>query len=203
MKIRSIILICLIATVILFVGYDYSRAESKTNKSCPKIGVVSIRKIFRDSKVSQKHSQVLKAEEDKVNAELNKLKKEIDAFEAALGTLKPNSSDYLKQERDVAQKRAGYQSQKKFYEKQLDLKDREWVKTFYKDILQITGEVAKEKGLDLVFERSEPDLTMSSATGLLMAMQTHKLLYSGGCSDITGEVMARLEEKDSKTESKM
>ena len=61
----------------------------------------------------------------------------------------------------------------------------------YKDILRITGEVAVEKGLDLVFESSEPDLSELSANELELVMGTHKLLYGGGCLDISDEVMTR------------
>ena len=52
-----------------------------------------------------------------------------------------------------------------------------------------------------MFERSEPDLSEVSATGLLMTMQTHKLLYSDGCIDITEEVMARLDKEGSKVKN--
>ena len=51
----------------------------------------------------------------------------------------------------------------------------------------------KEKGLDLVFENSEPELSALNANELELIMGTHKLLYSGGCLDITDEVMTRLD----------
>lgn len=64
----------------------------------------------------------------------------------------------------------------------------------------MTGEVAKEKGLELVFERSEPDFSMVSAAELLLTIQTHKLLYADadGCADITEQVRARLDQEKSK-----
>ena len=201
MKVRTAVLSCLIGAVILSIGYDYSQADEKTEKPFLKVGVVSVRKIFGDCKRSERHGGELKLEENRVNAELKKLEKEIEAAEAGLETLKRESSDYLELERDVAQKRAGYKWQKAFYEDLLELKDRQWLKGFYKDILRITGEVAAEKGFDLVFERSEPDLSMVSTAGLLVTLQTHKLLYSAGCIDITDEVMTRLDEEGSKVKN--
>jgi len=201
MKVRAIVLSSLICVVVLCAGYEYSRAESEAEKPLLKMGVVSVRMVFRECERRKEHDMKLKQEEDKVNAELNKLQKEIVAAEAGLDTLKPESSDYLELDRDVKQKRASYQSQKEFYERQLGLKDRRWTQGFYKDILRVTGEIAAERDLDLVFERSEPDFSIVSGAELLVTIQTHKLLYSAGCSDITGEVLARLDEKGAKVEN--
>ena len=201
MKVKTVGLGFLVVVVVLAVGYDYSRAESKDRKSYLKIGVVSVRKIFADTKKSIEHADEIRLKENNANAELRTLEKMIEAAEAGLETLNRESSDYLAAVRDVEKERARYRYQKAFYENMLEMKDRQWLKAFYKDILRITSEVAKEKGFDLVFERSEPNLTGVSATGLLMTMQTHKLLYGGGCEDITDEVMARLDKEGSKVKN--
>lgn len=198
MKIRTVALCCLIVAIFLCMGYEHSRAASDAGKASLKIGVISVRKVFRDCKRRKKHEGEMKAREDKINAELTKLKKEIEAAEAGLDILTRESSDYLELERDVSQKRDSYEAQVQFYEKSLALEDRDWTKGFYRDFLGITGEVAEQKGLELVFERSEPDFSMVSAAELLMTIQTHKLLYSSGCVDITDEVMIRLDKEASK-----
>ncbi|GAI79705.1 unnamed protein product, partial [marine sediment metagenome] len=59
-----------------------------------------------------------------------------------------------------------------------------------------TSEVAKQKDLDLVFERSEPELSAPSAKELTVTISTHKLVYSGELLDITDEVMARLDSEE-------
>jgi len=198
MKNRAMVLSCLAGGVILCMSYQYSRAQTEADKPPLKIGVVSIRKIFRDCERAKSHEKQIRAEEDKINAELNLLKKKIDATEAGLDTLKRESVDYLELDRDVLRKLDSYKSQKQHYERVLALKDRQWTKALYRDILRVTGEVAKEKGLDLVFERSEPDFSMISAAELLLTIQTHKLLYSGRCADITEQVRARLDQEKSK-----
>jgi Skp family chaperone for outer membrane proteins len=64
----------------------------------------------------------------------------------------------------------------------------------YTDILRIVNEVAQQKGLDLVLEKNEPELLDSTpANELMLTIRTHKVLYSGGCVDITDEVIARLD----------
>ncbi|MHC4258875.1 MAG: OmpH/Skp family outer membrane protein [Planctomycetota bacterium] len=201
MKIRAIILSCLIGAVVLGVGYEHSRAESEVGKPSIKIGVISIRKIFQDCQRRKKHDEELRAEEQNVNVKLNELKRKIDAARAGLEAIKPDSGDYLELERDVRQKEQNYQAELQYYEKVLSLNDRQWTKQFYEDILRVSGAVAKQKGFDLVFECSEPDFSTVSAMELLTTIQTHKLLYSAGCADITEEVMVRLDKEASNSKT--
>ncbi|MHC4337868.1 MAG: OmpH/Skp family outer membrane protein [Planctomycetota bacterium] len=198
MKIRAMVSSCLAGGIILCMSYQYSRAQTEADKPPLKTGVVSIQRIFRDCERSKSHEKEMRAEEDKINAELNLLKKKYDAAVAGLGTLTRESVDYLELDRNVLREQDRYESQKRYYEGLLALKDRQWTKGLYRDILRVTGEVAKEKGLDLVFERTEPDFSMVSAAELLLTIKTHKLLYSAGCADITEQVRARLDQEKSK-----
>ncbi len=158
-----------------------------------KIGIVSVPKIFQDCKRTVRYKEEAVAEWQRVNAELERLKAEVEAEREGLKTLKTGSSDYMALMKEVLTKQANLQVQQTFYEQQRVLKEQRMVEGLYKDILRETGEVAKQKGLDLVFERSEPALPALSPTELERAMGTHKLLYGGGCLDITGEVIARLD----------
>ena len=195
MKVRTTVLACLIGVVVLSMCYEYSRAESKADGSSLKIGVVSVRKILGNSEKQAKYMKEAIAEQNRIEAELEKLAKDIEADQAGLRTLKIGSSDYLKQLRDILEKQANLQAQQQFYERQIELQDKQWHEELYKEILQETREVAEQKGLDLVFEKSEPELPALSAKDLALAIRMHNLLYSGGCLDITDEVMARLDKE--------
>jgi len=159
----------------------------------PKAGAVSIRKIFRDCKRSAKYRQESNMERQRIDAELNKLDSEIKAQQAGLQTLKNGSENYMAQVKEVLEKQGSLKAMQQFYKQQLALTEQRITEDIYGDILRITGEVAKEKGLDLVFEISAPELPASSPTELELSMGMHKLLYSNGCIDITGEVMTILD----------
>jgi Skp family chaperone for outer membrane proteins len=159
----------------------------------PAIGVVSIRKIFRDCKKTAEYREQTNAERQQLNVELGKLDNEIKAQREGLKTLKVGSENYMAQVRELLQKQANLQAQQEFHKQMFSLKDQQITEAIYKDILRITGEIAKEKGLDLVFEASEPELPATSPTELEMSMGTHKLLYGGGCVDITDEVTKKLD----------
>jgi Skp family chaperone for outer membrane proteins len=63
-------------------------------------------------------------------------------------------------------------------------------------VIKATEEVAKEKNLDLVLERSEPDLPAANSNELTLTISTHKILYSSGCEDITDAVLAKVDAAD-------
>ncbi len=195
MKIKTIILSCLLSAIILAFAYDYSRAESKVDKPAPKIGVVSVQKILQHCKRSAKYREEAIAEQNKVIAESDKLKAEIEADKAGLKTLKVGTSDYMARVKEIFEKQASLQAAQEFRKQQISLKDQQWIEGLYKAILQQTSEVAKQKGLEMVFEKSEPEFPAQSANELMRAIDTNKLLYSGGCLDITDEVMARVDEE--------
>ena len=195
MKIRAMVLSCLISAVVLFMGYEYSRAGAKADKSTLEIAIISVQKIFKDCKRSAGYRQEAAVERRRIEANLEKLSKEIEAEEAGLGTLKAGSSDYLAQVKEIFQKRASLRADTEYYNREIALKERGMVEGLYKDILREIGEVARQKDLDLVFERSEPELSALSPQELDDTISTHKLLYSGDCLDITDEVMARVDAK--------
>ena len=68
---------------------------------------------------------------------------------------------------------------------------------FISEILQQVKKVAQEKGLEMVFDKDEVDFPAMSLNDATMIIRTHKVLYSGGCPDITDDVIAAMD-KESK-----
>jgi Skp family chaperone for outer membrane proteins len=188
----TVLSILLTGVIVLFMGYEHSRAEATEDGPLPNIGVVSIRKVFRDCKRSIKFRTEVTAEQSKIREELDELSKEIEADEAALRTFKPGSSDHLAQIKSLLEKRAQLEARSEYIKQQANLRDRQWTEQLYKEILETTRELAEQKGLELVFEYTEPEFPISSEE-LMLTISTHKVLYSGNCTDLTDEVIARLD----------
>jgi len=157
MKMKAIVLCCLISAVVFFVGYEYSLAwgKSEADKHTQNIGVVSIQKVFQNCKRNARYRQEAVAEQDRIIAELEKLSKDIEAERAGLKTLKIGSHDHLALMKETLEKQAKLQARQEFYKQHMELKDQQWTEGLYKDILQETSELAKQKGLDLVLEKDE------------------------------------------------
>lgn len=209
MNVRLMVLSCLIGVVVLSMGYEasrtpfiafgntkYSQAAPKADRPSLKIGVVDIQKIFDDCKRNVKYREEAFAEQSRFDAETERLSKEIEAQKAGLKMLKPGSSDYLTQFKAMLEKQAKLVARREFNEQRRALKRQQWVEELYKEILQVIGELAEQNTLDLVFEKDEPDFTLSG-DDLMLAIRLHKLLYSGGnCLDITDKVIARLDAEE-------
>ncbi|MHC4060815.1 MAG: OmpH/Skp family outer membrane protein [Planctomycetota bacterium] len=198
MKVKTILLSCLTVAIVLSVGFEHGHARADGTKDGLKIGVLSVRRIFRYSQRVSKYRRETTGEREMIRARLDKLAKEIEAEEAGLKMLDPGSDDYLAKYKQTLQKRADLETEQKFYNQRISLKEQKVTEELYKDILEETNAVAKEKGLQLVLEKSEPELPASSPTQLELFMGTHKVLYTGDCQDLTQEVMARIDSRESK-----
>ncbi|MFH1370669.1 MAG: OmpH family outer membrane protein [Planctomycetota bacterium] len=192
-------------TVAEFVtGADTQRsagpASEKTapaqEAKCLKIGIVSVRRIFQDCKRNVKYRRELAAERDKLGIELERLSKEIDLDKTGLKTLKPGSPDYLSAMKEVLEKQARLQAQQEFFKRQMDIREQAIIESLFNDVVNATAEVAKEKMLDLVLEKSEPELPAANSNELMLTISTHKVLYSAGCEDVTDAVLAKVDAAD-------
>ena len=191
MKFKSIIVMVL---VIVMSGFVMNAcAEKAADNKCLKIGVVSVRKIFQDCKRNTKYRQEMSAERDKLEAELESLSKDIDASKSKLKMLKPGSADYLSGMKDVLDKQGSLQAKQEYFKRQMDMREQAVIEQLFKDVVKATGEVAKNKGFDMVLEKSEPDLPASSSNELTLTISTYKVLYNAGCEDITDAVMAKVD----------
>ena len=191
MKLKSIIVMVL---VVIMSGFIVSAgAVRAADNKCLKIGVVSVRKIFQDCKRNTKYRKDMTAERDKLENELESMSKDIDASKSKLKMLKQGSADYLSGMKDVFDKQASLQAKQEYFKRQMDMREQTVVEQLFKDVIKATGEVAKDKGLDIVLEKSEPDLPAANTNELTLTISTYKVLYSAGCEDITDAVMAKVD----------
>ena len=200
MKIRIIVLACLMCAAVLFVSQQYSVAQP--NESALNIGIISVDQVLRDCKATANFREKINAENAKRKAEMEQLSLEIQALDAGLrsGALVVGSEDYFKQHLDLAKKEANLQALTEYYPQQQNAEQQIWTQQLYQKILKTTQEVAEEKGLPLVLERSEPDFSIQRDLGLLIS--TYKVIYSGGCVDLTNDVIAKLDAEESKEDTK-
>lgn len=193
MKVKTLVVVMFLASTVLLVGYEVGLGESEVDSSGLKVGIVSMSRVLQECKRSAKYRQETLTERDRVLAELERLQAQIGADQAALKTRKVGSSDYMSLYKEILDKQASLQTQQKFYEQQVGVREQTMIEGLYEDILKIVDEIAKEKGLKLVFEKSEPELPAASASDLMRTIDTNKLLYSDGGLDISDEVVTRLD----------
>ena len=197
MKTRTAVLGVLTGVIVLFMGYGFSFAGSGVSAAKSTVGIVSIREVFKDCKANASYREKAIAAQNIKNAEMDALQKKITADEAGLKALKPGTSDYMKQYEALLNEQAQFEAKKQYISQARVLEDRQWTEVLYKEVLRITKDLAKQKGLTMVLEVDEPVFPMVNTDELMMALQTHKVLYSGGCVDLSAEVVVEMDKIES------
>ena len=177
---------------LLVLGWSYGGHAQNPVDPMTKIGIVSISQILSGSKVRNEHVQMLMEKQNELRQELEAMDQELQTLQAQLQTYKPGSEDYLTQYKELIEKQAKLEALQEFYEKSIGVQDQQWTQDFYQKILVATQKVADLKGMTMVLERSDPEFPVPSDM-FVMAVRTHKVLYSKGCYDITADVIAELD----------
>jgi Skp family chaperone for outer membrane proteins len=182
-------LVCILVSLAVL---EHGRAASPATGPASKVGVVSMREVFKASTKHKQYSSQAMARQARARTQLDDLRKALEGEEVELKGLKQGTADYVQQLQSVLDKRAKMQSQQEFLKQQSVLEDKKWLEDLYQAFARATGVIAKEKGLDLVLERTEPEFPIPSEE-LMTTLYMHKVLYAGGCVDLTGEVTARVD----------
>jgi Skp family chaperone for outer membrane proteins len=191
---KTFLACCITAVVIMALAFDGNIAQSKSEPTgSVKIGVVSVKRIYDESKKNTRFRDNMTAEQEQVLAQLEKARAEIEAERAGLKTLKPGSTEHMGQVKVLMEKQAKLSAEQEFQKQQLTVKERQWIEQMHNDIVRITGEVARKRNLDIVLESSEIDLTEVPDDMLVMSILMRTVMYSAGSVDITDEVMAQLD----------
>jgi len=197
MKFKAVVLSCLIGAVALLFVHEFSLAQPLATGPASKIGLISVSRALRDCKATATFGAKAKAEAEQMAANERTLNDEINVLTGGVRALVPGTPDYMAQYKLLVQKQAELKAIQEFNREQRSVSQRVWAEKVYKEILRLTKEVASAKGLDLVLERSEPDFPIKNADQLMMTLSTNKVLYGGGCLDITDEVIAELDKVES------
>ena len=197
MKFKTVVLSCLIGAVALLFVHELSFAQVDAPVPASKIGLISVSRALRDCKATATFGAKAKAEAEQMAANERTLNDEINVLTGGVRALVPGTPDYMAQYKLLVQKQAELKAIQEFNREQRSVSQRVWAEKIYKEILRLTKEVATAKGLDLVLERSEPEFPIKNADQLMMTLSTNKVLYGGGCLDITDEVIAELDKIES------
>ncbi len=183
------ILVCAAA---LLAAMQYGRAASQATPPASKIGIVSIRDVFNGSKKHAQYQAQLAQRVSKARAQMDELNKQVDSAEVELKGLRQGTADYVKQYQAVLEARSKLQNEQELLKAQRMAEDKKWFEDLYQEALRAIETLAKEKGLDLVLERSEPKFPLASEE-VWSTVGTHKVLYGGGCVILTNDVIDRID----------
>ena len=196
MKIKTLISICLVGMVVLFLAHEFSAAQASSGAPASNIGIVNIDKALQNCQATIKFKERMNAEGVELEAEYKKLKGEIDGLQGMVQKLTTTSKDYYVQSKDLMRMQKELEGLEDYMKQVRGLKTFQWTEKLYPEILRVTKELGAKKGLALVLAAQEPEFPSPRPEALSATIQTHKVLYSGGSSDLTSEVIAELDKLD-------
>jgi hypothetical protein len=166
------------------------RAAESSVQGPPAIAVVRVLEILRGQATGGERMKQVMAQQSEAKGELEQLAQQVNEQEQALRTFATGSDAYLEQLGRVMELRGRYEARQEFLERQITLKQQLWTQQAYDDVVRAASEVAKERGFGLVLAVDPNGLPMSDSLAGMIAMQ--KVVYSGGCPDLTDAVRARI-----------
>ncbi|MGE4286232.1 MAG: OmpH family outer membrane protein [Phycisphaerae bacterium] len=179
--------------ILLVIGFAAGRADSAGNEAPSGIAVVSIPEVIDGSSYATSLDEGLNAKKDKVLAELDKYKAQIDALRADLNTRKQGSTEYNDLAQQIIEKSAIAEAKKDYMQKSLLAENKDIMEKLYIDILAAVKEVCEEKNIEMALDRDEVKLPAANSTELSGVIQTHKVLYHAPNLDITKDVITKLD----------
>ena len=192
MRMRTgVFLAGLSALLVLSLGYG-TTAQQNQVQPLSRVGVMGVMKIMENCKRNEDHLAQSKAEQQKRIMELRALAQELELEKEQLKTFLSGTDDYLEQAKLVGSKQVTLEALNNHYTQKSQTETRDWMEQLYKDVLAAAEKIAEAKGLDMVFDRSEPSYPMS-AEQLFSTIRTRTLIYSKGCIDISDEVLAEID----------
>jgi Skp family chaperone for outer membrane proteins len=192
------VLSALVCAVILATGYEYLQAQPNPAAPDLKIGVVSVHKALRNCQATKKFRNHILAEQERMDAEEEKLSKETKLLAESLTAFKRGSAEYMERLEQMLEKQTRLKTLQELNPSRKRFKEMQWTQNLYQEILRLTKEVAAAKGLNLVLGADEPEFPYQRYEELVMTLSTHKVLYNDGCVDITNEVIAELDKIQSR-----
>jgi Skp family chaperone for outer membrane proteins len=189
---RTVTTSILVCAAALLAAMQYGRAASQATPPASRIGIVSVRDVFNGSKKHAQYQAQLAKRVSQARAQIEELSKQVDGAEVELKGLKQGTADYVKQYQAVLEARSKLQNEQELLKQQRMAEDKKWFEDLYQEALKAIDTLAKERGLDLVLERSEPKFPLASEE-VWSTVGTHKVLYAGGCVDLTNAVIDRID----------
>ena len=168
-------------------------AQAQTS---PKVGVVNPAKVLQAMKERE-------AVEARLESEMRTLQQSIQAkgeaankLKAELDQLKPDSPQYAEKRQEHIRAAMAAKLEQDFAKLQADQLRATQLLSLYTKIETTTGEVARERGLDLVLTQMTVDLSPGpelTASRVMELVARRNVLYAAPTVDITTDVAAKLD----------
>ncbi len=177
------------AIVVIFAGRA-TRAEGPGAQ--PLYGVVSLAQIMREFKEVQEIRDKLQKRAEDFQKEGEARRQKIEETRLNRDMEHPDSPKWFEHQKELNRLTVELELWSKFEQKDLEAEKRQQLNVLYKRILGAVEQVAKHRGLDLVFRYDTVDLNDPNALLTTEAMRLRAVVYGAPRVDVTKDVIHRV-----------
>jgi Skp family chaperone for outer membrane proteins len=182
----------LAAFALAFAGASAANAQESV-----KVGVCNPARVFGEMQETKDLKQKLENDRKSIEAEVNAKQQKVKDLQAQRDLLKPDSPQYAKADQDFMQEAIQFDTWSKITQAQLQGQQKQQMKALFDKIVAATGQVAQQKGFDLILADQRPDLPENlaaiSVDQLRAILNGRNVLFNNQKVDISGDVVAALD----------
>ncbi len=186
------ILACVVGGVFLL---NETRAQSNSPAPAPvRMAVCDVAEIFASYNRAADLAASLNERRQALAAELEQRRNAIELLQKEMEALKPGSDEYNTRQAEAERLKIDLAVTQQVGEARMLGEHRRLTVDMYEEILQAVGEIASQRGIDLVLYRDHGLVQTDQTVELLAQIRDRKVLYYSPGMDMTQEVLARMNE---------
>jgi Skp family chaperone for outer membrane proteins len=174
-------------------------ASTASAQDATRVAVSNPARVFGEMQETKDLKQKLESDRVALEADVRNRQQKVKDLQSARDLLKPDSPQYAQADQSFMTAAIEFDTWSKITQAQLQGQQKTQMKTLFDKIVAATGEVAQQKGFDLVLADQRPDLPENLAAinveQLRAILNTRNVLFAGQKVDITNDVIASLDAK--------
>lgn len=187
------------ATLLIAGIYSYSAAQStqgsSTQPAATRVAVCDIVEVFNNYAKADELSLQLETRRQKIQKDSEERTRQIEDLKAEIGALKPGSPQYTDRTEQLWRLQAEQEASQNAESAVIGNWHHEATKQMYDEIIDVVGQVAHQKGYDMVLFHSTEEVKSDTTPELLAQISRRTVLYSAEDLDVTADVIAQLNDE--------
>jgi len=158
---------------------------------------IDVVRIFSDTAQIKDLNEHMRQKTEDYAAELKQRSESLNAKKLELQAFKPGTPDYDQRRKELLKMNAEAMAWSKATEEDLDLQKFDWTVEIYKLAIESAGKVAKDRGFDVVLQRTEfkpAELQDRNVQTLRSMIQSRVVIHAIPEVDITDDVIRTMDQ---------
>jgi Skp family chaperone for outer membrane proteins len=194
-RLATSLVLILVIIVTTFVTAQTTPAAGGKSDCCHLTAVLDLVRIFNECAQIQDLNQMIREKSDGFTKEATQRKKVIEDKQMELSAFKVGSPDWEARRKDLVRLNIEANVWLKVTEQQVEQEKFDWTRIIYEKAVQLSAEIAKERGYDVVVQKTEfkPEDIEQTVQNLRRVIQDRSVIYNTSDIDITEQVVRKMD----------